>query len=56
LKHETTVVKDFLTTAEAEYEKFRVEQDKNYISDFDRVVKKLIKGKSKTGSKIKKNK
>ena len=29
-----------------EYEKFRVEQDKNYISDFDREVKKL-KNKSK---------
>jgi hypothetical protein len=24
-----------------EYEKFRIEQDKNYISDFDRKVKKL---------------
>ena len=34
-----------------EYEKFRVEQDKNYISDFDREVKKLIdaKKKRKTG-------
>jgi len=25
-----------------EYEKYRVEQDKNYISDFDRAVKKLL--------------
>ncbi|MFA4830663.1 MAG: virulence RhuM family protein [Patescibacteria group bacterium] len=28
-----------------EYEKFRVEQDKNYISDFDREVKKLLESK-----------
>lgn len=28
--------------AELEYEKFRIEQDKNYISDFDREVKMLI--------------
>jgi len=27
-----------------EYEKYRVEQDKNYISDFDREVKKIIEG------------
>lgn len=33
--------------AEAEYKKFRVEQDKNYISDFDQEVKKLVKGKKK---------
>jgi len=26
-----------------EYEKYRVEQDKNYISDFDREVKKILK-------------
>ncbi len=26
-----------------EYEKFRVEQDRNYLSDFDREVKKLLK-------------
>jgi len=25
-----------------EYEKFRIGQDKNYISDFDREVKKLL--------------
>lgn len=30
-----------------EYEKFRMEQDKNYISDFDREVKKLIESKKK---------
>lgn len=33
--------------AEAEYKKFRVEQDKNYISDFDQEVKRLVKGKRK---------
>jgi hypothetical protein len=31
--------------AEKEYEVFRVKQDKNYISDFDRVVKRLKKPK-----------
>jgi len=30
-----------------EYEKYRVTQDKNYISDFDREVKKLLKIKKK---------
>ncbi|MBI4129783.1 virulence RhuM family protein [Candidatus Roizmanbacteria bacterium] len=44
------------TLALGEYEKYKKTQDKNYISDFDREVKKLIKGESKTGSKIKKNK
>lgn len=29
--------------AESEYDKFRVIQDKNYISDFDREVKKMLK-------------
>src|SRR5680860_830415 len=33
--------------AEAEYEKYRVEQDKNYISDFDREVKKILEAKNK---------
>ncbi|MCK9378676.1 MAG: virulence RhuM family protein [Candidatus Moranbacteria bacterium] len=28
-----------------EYEKFRIEQDKNYISDFDREVKKYLEGR-----------
>lgn len=28
--------------AEAEYDKFRVIQDRNYISDFDKEIKKLI--------------
>ena len=30
-----------------EYEKYRVEQDKNYISDFDREVKKVLESKKK---------
>ena len=29
--------------AESEYEKFRIVQDKNYISDFDREIKKMLK-------------
>jgi len=34
--------------AETEYDKFRVEQDKNFISDFDKEVKKYLKrGKKK---------
>jgi len=38
-----------------EYEKYRVEQDKNYISDFDREVKKILERggkKDKTKRKI----
>ena len=31
------------TFAENEYEKFQVIQDKNYISDFDIEIKKIIK-------------
>ncbi len=31
--------------AESEYEKYRVIQDKNYVSDFDREVKKLLNSK-----------
>ncbi|MCX6738962.1 MAG: virulence RhuM family protein [Candidatus Parcubacteria bacterium] len=30
-----------------EYEKYRIEQDKNYISDFDREVKKILNEKGK---------
>ena len=30
-----------------EYEKFKIQQDKNYISDFDREVEKLLKNKNK---------
>ena len=31
------------TLALAEYEKYKKVQDKNYISDFDQIVKKLLK-------------
>lgn len=31
----------------AEYEKYRSVQDKNYVSDFDREVKKLLDSKKK---------
>jgi len=30
-----------------EYEKYRIEQDKNYISDFDREVKRIMRAKKK---------
>ena len=36
-----------------EYEKYRVEQDKNYISDFDREVKKILKMEEQKGKKNK---
>jgi hypothetical protein len=39
--------KDADTKALAEFEKFRVEQDRTYISDFDRSTKKLLGGKPK---------
>ncbi len=38
ISHEVAVA-----LAENEYEKYRVKQDKNYISDFDREVKKFLK-------------
>ena len=41
--------------AEAEYEKFRVIQDKNYVSDFDREVKKFLETKNKKLPKAIKN-
>ncbi|KKT34407.1 MAG: hypothetical protein UW24_C0032G0005 [Parcubacteria group bacterium GW2011_GWA2_44_12] len=34
-----------------EYEKYRVKQDKNYVSDFDREVKKLLDSKKKKQGK-----
>lgn len=34
-----------------EYEKYRIEQDKNYVSDFDREVKKLLAIEKKKGKK-----
>ncbi|MDO8512656.1 MAG: virulence RhuM family protein [bacterium] len=42
ISHEVAVA-----LAEKEYEEFRKEQDKNYISDFDREVKKLLEIKKK---------
>ncbi|MBW2220871.1 MAG: cell filamentation protein Fic, partial [Deltaproteobacteria bacterium] len=30
-----------LALAEKEYEQFRIEQDREYVSDFDNLVKKL---------------
>jgi len=36
--------------AMSEYEKYRVVQDKNYVSDFDREVKKILENKNKLGS------
>jgi len=33
--------------AEGEHDKYRIIQDKNYISDFDRILNKLNKGKPK---------
>lgn len=42
VSHEVAV-----TLAEKEFEKYRVEQDKNYISDFDRLTKKLLKNETK---------
>ena len=38
ISHEVAV-----SLAEEEFDKFQIEQDKNYISDFDREVKKLLK-------------
>ncbi|MBU1754597.1 virulence RhuM family protein, partial [bacterium] len=38
ISHEVAVA-----LAESKYEKYRVIQDKNYVSDFDREVKKLLK-------------
>lgn len=34
--------------AEAEYDKFRIKQDREYISDFDREVEKLLNNKDRT--------
>ena len=38
------------TLALTEYEKYRVTQDKNYISDFDREVKKILQIEKKPHS------
>ena len=45
--------KDADTKALAEFEKYRVEQDRTYISDFDRSTKKLLGDKSKSKGKAK---
>ena len=45
--------KDADTKALAEFEKYRVEQDRTYISDFDRSTKKLLGEKSKPKGKDK---
>jgi hypothetical protein len=45
--------KDADTKALAEFEKFRVEQDCAYISDFDRSTKKLLGGKPEKKGKAK---
>ncbi|MBN1764116.1 MAG: virulence RhuM family protein [Sedimentisphaerales bacterium] len=45
-----------IALAEKEYETFRVEQDKKYISDFDRIVEKTKQLEKKVPSKNKKNK
>jgi len=55
LSHRGTIsAEQALLKAKAEYEKFRMEQDEKYVSDFDREVKRLVKGESKIGDKIKK--
>lgn len=38
---------DAIAFAEKEYEVFRLEQDKKYISDFDKVVKKIVRREGK---------
>ena len=45
--------KDADTMALAEFDKYRIEQDRTYISDFDRSTKKLLGDKSKTKGKAK---
>jgi len=38
--------------AREEYEKYRREQNKNYISDFDREVKKILETEKKKGGSV----
>lgn len=46
LKDSGKISHDFaMKKVEVEYEKFRVKQDKNYISNFDKVMKKYLKEK-----------
>jgi hypothetical protein len=44
-----------IALAEKEYEAFRVEQDKNYISDFDKIVEKTKQLEKNSARKKKKN-
>lgn len=39
------------TLAMKEYEKYRKERDKNYVSDFDREVKKIVRQSAKRARK-----
>ena len=36
-----------IALSEEKFEKFRVEQDRNYLSDFDKTIKQLSKRKKK---------
>jgi len=47
-----------IALAEKKYDAFRIEQDKNYISDFDKIVEKTkqLEKKISPKNKIKKNK
>lgn len=42
-----------ISLAEEEYEKYRKKQDKNYISDFDREVKRILENKKAFNRKTK---
>jgi hypothetical protein len=39
--------KEAIAKARKEYNKYRMEEDKQYISDFDRTMNKLLKDKGK---------
>ena len=46
--YDKTISRNFcFTPSLSKYEKYRVIQDKNYVSDFDRKVKKLLDLKKK---------
>lgn len=45
---EKSAIKKRSKKAKIEYEKYRKEEDKKYISDFDREMKKLFKDKKNT--------
>ncbi len=58
---ENTILQDFgkvshevaVALAEEEYEKYRKKQDENYISDFDREVRKILENKKAANQKTK---